>query len=322
MPSIHNLEKIISALPVLLELAKRNNYVLPIKTIQKILNVRNQKEVISIINHLCMITSNVLGSPLDFFNVYYEDEFVYFDSKTFPSIHKINLPLDERDLENLKIALSEEKELWKYLIKKIDLDIFLEIDQYKQDTILKLFTKAIGENEQVWFYYKKLNSSTVELKKIIPLKIHKNYENYYIFGYDLQGKNDLTYKFYRIDRIIEVVKVVKNQRKLNLSVEKIESLTQMLNYVDKPEEEIIFVYDPSVEINLKNYITFHKVQHTLELENRTWWMGKIKTKFPNYFLEIAIYFAKWIYVIKPKTFNEKIKDHYKKILERLYDHAL
>ncbi len=319
MPSLNSLEKVLSAIPVLIELAKRNHYVLPLKTIQKILNLRNRKEAISIINHLCMITNNVLGSPLHFFNIYYEKEFVFFDPRGFLNLDKINLPLNEKDLQNLRTLLSEDKKLWNHLIKKINLDILLETSQSWQESILTLIEKAIQQTQQVWFNYKKLNASTVELKKIIPLKIQKYYDNHYVIGYDLQSKDDIQYKFYRIDRILEIVKIVKNQRKLEVKLDQIDSLTKILKNINAPQEEIIFAYEPTIEINLQNYITFFQLPESIEFENKKWLIGKIKTKFPNYFLEVAIYFAKWIYVIKPTIYNEKIKEHYKKILTKLQD---
>ncbi|MFN3604044.1 MAG: WYL domain-containing protein [Leptonema sp. (in: bacteria)] len=315
MASLSNLEKILTSIPVLIKIAEKNNNQIPIKSLVKILKLKSQKEAISLVNHLCMITNNIFGSPLNFFNIYYEDNFIYLDNNSYLSFDRIRFPLNKKDMENLYEILRDDPNFFNALLKKFQFEDIIDIDYNSYKDKIKIFEEGIQKKNQIIFLYKKLESAFLEQKKIIPIQIENMYNSYYILGYDLKEKSDSKYKIYKLDRVIQILKVLEYQNKIQFDSINREFFLEFIKKTNKPEIEIVFAYHPNIELNLRNYLDFHTIEGSIEIENLTWKIAKVKTKFPEYFFEKSIYFAKWIYILKPEDLNLKIKKHFEKILE-------
>lgn len=313
MASKYNLEKILFSLPAIIEIAKKNNYTISMKTLRKILNLKSNKETIHLINHLCMITNNISGSPENFLNIFYEEDKVYFVKNSLLEFDKFSLPLTEIDLKNLYSILKKNP----LLLKKFYLFESERTELNTKEEIRKIFEQAIQEKKIVIFLYKKMNSYIGEIKKIIPIKIEDLYNVFYIMGYDVNERNEPKYKIYRSDRIIKIDKTIENNRKIEFKDIPKKSIAEIIHSQAIPEKEIVFAYHPSIEINLKSEISFEKLNETKKIDQNEWYIGKLKTKFPEFFLEKAIYFIKFIYILEPKEMNLKIKEYLENLKNKL-----
>lgn len=313
MASKYNLEKILSSLPAIIEIAKKYNYSISIKTLRKILNLKSNRETIYLINHLCMITNNISGSPENFLNVFYEGGKVFFVKDSLLELDQFFFPLTERDLKNLYSILKKNP----ILLRKIYLSENEKTNEKSQEEIKKIFKQAIQDKKIVIFLYKKMNSYLAEIKKIIPIKLEELYSVFYIMGYDLNEKKSSKYKIYRSDRIIKIESLIENNRRIKFKDIPNKSIAEIIHSQTIPEKEIVFAYDPLIEINLKKELNFRKLNQTIKVENKEWKIGKIKTKFPEFFIEKVIYFIKFIYILKPKEMNLKIKEYLENLKNKL-----
>lgn len=176
--------------------------------------------------------------------------------------------------------------------------------------------------KRVAFLYRKPLSLNTELKKVIPVGLENHFHVDYLAALDYKdNRTEPVLKIYRLDRIVEIygqleIKNPYPTGSLSSLQEQIrKKFQETFENADSSETvRIEFLYDPQVEMSLKNYVVFEE-RGEEKFRNSIWKKGSAVTKFPEHFLDMLIPFAGFVYIAEPEKYNNTIKNYFVSILE-------
>ncbi|MDW7976815.1 MAG: hypothetical protein RMI35_09670 [Leptospiraceae bacterium] len=332
MASKKNIIKYLSALAVVIEILKRKESKnkkpsISVKKLKEILATKNKNEIENFISQLNDFLEDYHYN-IDFYTSKNGMKLIFNVPVKFFS--NLRLPLTMEDFEIIANFISNENLLRKllkiYPIKFIDRYRIEELEE-KLSEIVAFNKKAIQSElpdslkKIVEFYYKKPASTHVELKKIIPIDT-TSYQNIkYIVGIDYKFSTE-DIKLYRLDRIVKFdpqKNQLKTQMKISIDYQLLESKVQeILQKIDSEAVmEIIFLYDPIVELNLSNQWNFEILDKAQTINEREWKMGRIRTIYPSSVIETFIPFARFVYILEPKEVQRNFLGYFENILKNL-----
>jgi predicted DNA-binding transcriptional regulator YafY len=319
---IHNIEKWITILSILLKGIENRNKI-SFSELSYLLNTTKEEEILFYIESMLKLLGKEEEIIYSIENEHSEKYLNFYIN--FPISFYLKPTLNSNDLSLLGEILNHHPDLLEKIISKLNFistnsnESIMNIKEQLEIIInhnINSIDDPNAKRREVIIYYKKPFQS-IELKKIIPIAIKEIIQDvYYIAAYDINNIDTL--KIYRLDRIIRIYKILETALKIDYNEKEIEINWNNLRALNKNSQMIKFAYHPQIELNFKNTFEFEQLKNKIyKINNEDWYVGQIRTAFPDAFLEKVIPYAKLIYIIEPKDLNKKIAEYFKKLYDKI-----